>query len=150
MLPPLVTLQHCLTVICLDAEPIQFRSSPKITVTLYVPLDVTSIDCVVAPVLQVYDKPAGLAVNVAGPDARQCVDGPLMVTVPGTQGAHSCIAPLLLAVHPFESVTVTLKFPASHNPLIDDVVAPVFHTYEYAGVPPFAFADTLAEQAYNN
>jgi hypothetical protein len=37
------------------------------------------------------------------------------------------IITLPVAVHPFASVTVTLKFPASHNPPIDDVVAPVFH-----------------------
>jgi hypothetical protein len=59
------------------------------------------------------------------------------------------IITLPVAVHPFASVTVTLKFPASHNPPIDDVVAPVFHTYVYGAVPLVTFAVTLAVQEYN-
>jgi hypothetical protein len=67
-----------------------------------------------------------------------------------SQGSvHGAITPLPVAVHPLASVTVTLKFPALHNPPIDDVVAPVFHTYENGAVPLVTLAVTLAVQLYN-
>jgi hypothetical protein len=59
------------------------------------------------------------------------------------------VVTLPVAVHPLASVTVTLKFPASQMLLIDDVVAPVFHTYVYGAVPLVTLAVTLAVQEYN-
>jgi hypothetical protein len=116
-----------------------------------VPVVVTEIDDVVAPVLHTYTLPAlpPFAVNTAGPDEKQCVLGPLIVIVGFTQGIHSAIVALLDAVHPLASVTVTLNTPALQIPVIDDVVAPVFHTYVYGAVPLVTLAVTLAAQLYN-
>jgi hypothetical protein len=117
-----------------------------------VPVVVTEIDDVVAPVLHTYTLPAlpPFAVNTAGPDEKQCVLGPLIVIVGFTQGIHSAIVALLDAVQPLASVTVTLNTPALQIPVIDWVVAPVFHTYENGAVPPLVtFAVTLAVQEYN-
>ena len=115
------------------------------------PVVVTEIDDVVAPVLHTYTLPAlpPFAVNTAGPDEKQCVLGPLIVIVGFTQGIHSAIVALLDAVHPLASVTVTLNTPALQIPVIDDVVAPVFHTYVYGAVPLVTLAVTLAAQLYN-
>jgi hypothetical protein len=126
MLPPFVTLQQVLTVIDLDAVP---WHPSFITVTLYVPVVVTEIDDVVAPVLHTYTLPAlpPTAVNTAGPDEKQCVLGPLMLITGFTQIGQDAINVLVVAVQPLASVTVTLKFPALQMLLIDDVVAPVFH-----------------------
>jgi hypothetical protein len=149
MLPPFVTLQQVLTVTAFDAVPEQFS---LITVTEYVPVVVTEIDDVVAPVLHTYTLPAlpPFAVNTAGPDEKQCVLGPLMLIAGSTQGeGQGVIVPVPVAVHPLASVTVTLNTPALHIPVIDDVVAPVFHTYENGAVPLVTFAVTLAVQAYN-
>jgi hypothetical protein len=116
-----------------------------------VPVVVTEIDDVVAPVLHTYTLPAlpPFAVNTAGPDEKQCVLGPLIVIVGFTQGIHSAIVALLDAVQPLASVTVTLNTPALQIPVIDWVVAPVFHTYENGAVPLVTFAVTLAVQEYN-
>jgi len=126
MLPPFVTLQQVLTVTAFDAVPEQFS---LITVTEYVPVVVTEIDDVVAPVLHTYTLPAlpPTAVNTAGPDEKQCVLGPLMLITGFTQIGQDAINVLVVAVQPLASVTVTLKFPALQMLLIDDVVAPVFH-----------------------
>ena len=127
MLPPFVTLQHCLTVMVFDAVPKQFS---LITVTLYVPVALTEIDDVVAPLLQLYKLPAlpPFAVNTAAPSEKQCVLGPLMLIEGFSQGSvQLATATLAEAVQPLASVTVTLKFPALQMLLIDDVVAPVFH-----------------------
>ena len=117
------------------------------------PVVVTEIDDVVAPVLHTYTLPAlpPTAVNTAGPDEKQCVLGPLIVIVGFTQGdGQGVIVPVPLAVHPLASVTVTLNTPALQIPVIDWVVAPVFHTYENGAVPPLVtFAVTLAVQEYN-
>ena len=115
------------------------------------PVVVTEIDDVVAPVLHTYTLPAlpPFAVNTAGPDEKQCVLGPLIVIVGFTQGIHSAIVALLDAVQPLASVTVTLNTPALQIPVIDWVVAPVFHTYENGAVPLVTFAVTLAAQLYN-
>jgi hypothetical protein len=72
------------------------------------------------------------------------------VIVGFTQGIHSAIVALLDAVQPLASVTVTLNTPALQIPVIDDVVAPVFHTYENGAVPLVTLADTLAEQLFNS
>jgi hypothetical protein len=122
-----------------------------ITVTLYVPDVDTEIVCVVAPVLQIYTLPTlpPFAVKVTAPDAAQGLVGPLIVIVGFTQGIHSAIGALLDAVQPLASVTVTLNTPALQIPVIDDVVAPVFHTYENGAVPLVTFAVTLAAQEYN-
>jgi hypothetical protein len=148
MLPPLVTLQQVLTVMVFDAVPKQFS---LITVTLYVPVALTEIDDVVAPLLQLYKLPAlpPFAVNTAAPSEKQCVLGPLMLIEGFTQGVHGAITPLPVAVHPLASVTVTVKFPASHNPVIADVVAPLLHMYVNGAVPPVTLAVTLAPQALN-
>ena len=123
-----------------------------ITVTLYVPDVDTEIVCVVAPVLQIYTLPTlpPFAVKVTAPDAAQGLVGPLIVIVGSTQGeGQGVIVPVPVAVHPLASVTVTLNTPALQIPVIDDVVAPVFHTYENGAVPLVTFAVTLAVQAYN-
>ena len=149
MLPPFVTLQQVLTVTAFDAVPEQFS---LITVTEYVPVVVTEIDDVVAPVLHTYTLPAlpPTAVNTAGPDEKQCVLGPLMLIAGSTQGdGQGIMVPVPLAVHPLASVTVTLNTPALQIPVIDDVVAPVFHTYVYGAVPLVTLAVTLAAQLYN-
>jgi hypothetical protein len=149
MLPPLVTLQHCLTVTVFDAVPLQVTF---VTVTLYVPDAVTEIDGVVAPLLQIYKLPAlpPFAVNDNGPEAKHCVLNPLMLIAGFSQGSvHGAITPLPVAVHPLASVTVTLKFPALHNPPIDDVVAPLLHMYVNGAVPLVTLAVTLAVQVYN-
>ena len=146
MLPPFVTLQQVLTVTAFDAEPLQ---AAFVTVTLYVPVVVTEIDDVVAPVLQAYKLPAlpPFAVNTAGPDEKQCVLGPLMLITGSIQGSvQGATTPLPVAVHPLASVTVTVKLPASHNPVIADVVAPLLHKYVYGAVPLVTFAVTLAPQ----
>jgi hypothetical protein len=116
-----------------------------------VPVVVTEIDDVVAPVLHTYTLPAlpPFAVNTAGPDEKQCVLGPLMLITGFTQIGQDAINVLVVAVQPLASVTVTLKFPALQMLLIDDVVAPVFHTYVYGAVPLVTFAVTLAAQLYN-
>jgi hypothetical protein len=110
------------------------------------------IDGVVAPLLQLYKLPAlpPFAIKVTAPDAAQGLVGPLMLIEGFTQGSvHGAITPLPVAVHPLASVTVTVKFPALHNPPIDDVVAPLLHMYVNGAVPLVTLAVTLAVQVYN-
>jgi hypothetical protein len=75
-----------------------------------VPVVVTEIDDVVAPVLHTYTLPAlpPFAVNTAGPDEKQCVLGPLMLIAGFTHGISQLSVVELVPVHPFASVTVTL------------------------------------------
>ena len=49
----------------------------------------------------------------------------------------------LETVHPLESVTVTVYVPALMLFIVAEV-APVFHRYEYDGVPPLAVTDADA------
>jgi hypothetical protein len=90
-------------------------------------------------VLHTYTLPAlpPFAVNTAGPDEKQCVLGPLIVIVGIVQIGHSFMMMLFEPVHPLASVTVTLNTPALQIPVIDWVVAPVFHTYENGAVQEY-------------
>jgi len=100
-----------------------------VTVTLYEPLVVTLIDCVVAPVDHEYDAAAG-AVSVTEPPAQNVV-GPLGVIVEVGNGFTVTEVAALVALQPFAFVTVTLYEPLAVT-LIDCVVAPVDHEYEAA------------------
>jgi hypothetical protein len=107
------------------------------------------IDDVVAPLLQLYILPEfpPFAVNVAAPDEKHQVLGPLILITGFAQGSHEVNRGAVAdAVHPFASVTVTVYTPALQIPVIDDVVAPVFHTYVYGAVPLVTLAVTLAVQ----
>jgi hypothetical protein len=94
-----------------------------VTVTLYEPDALATIDCVVAPVDQRYEALAG-AVSVTEPPSQNDV-GPLALTT-GVAGSALTVTAVaaLVALQPFAFVTVTLYEPDAFT-TIDCVVAPV-------------------------
>jgi hypothetical protein len=89
---------------------------------------VTTIDCVVAPVDQRFPvAEEDVSVMLAPP---QNDAGPVMVGVAGAGLAETTFA-ADVALHPFASVTVTVKLPAAET-VIDGVVAPVDQTLPVA------------------
>ena len=100
-----------------------------VTVTLYVPLVVTLIDCVVAPFDQRYDPPLD-AVSVTLPPAQKVVGPPAVIVGVGFGLTVTTVA-AEVPLQPFASVTVTLYEPDALT-AIDCVVAPVLQWYELA------------------
>ena len=100
------------------------------------PLDVTVIDCVVAPLVQANELPLD-AVSVTLPPAQKVV-GPDAVIVAVGAGV-TLTTWLALAEQPPESVTVTLKVPLAFT-TIDCVMEPFDHEYD---VPGLAVSVTL-------
>jgi hypothetical protein len=111
---------------------------PFVTVTLYEPDAETTIDCVVASVLQRYVKPSG-AVSVTDPPSQNVV-GPLGV-IAGVEGFASTVTVVAsdVAEQPLAFVTVTPYEPDSLT-AIDCVVAPFDHSHDAA---PGAVSVTL-------
>jgi hypothetical protein len=77
-----------------------------VTFTLYGPVVVALIDCVVAPFDQRYDVPA-LAVSVTDPPAQNVVGPPTVIVATGFAFTVTVVA-ALVAEQPLVFVTVTL------------------------------------------
>ena len=98
-----------------------------VTVTLKVPLFVTLIVCVVAPVLhnQVLPTPA-VPVKFTDPPEQNVVGPPAVIVAVGNAFTVTVVI-AEVATHPFTSVTVTLYVPAVATLIVVDV-NPLLHT----------------------
>jgi hypothetical protein len=107
------------------AALVALQPSAVVTVTLYEPLALTVMDCVVAPFDQRCENAAG-AVSVTAPPAQNVV-GPLAV-ITGVAGFAFTITSVaaLVALQPFASVTVTLYEPLAKTAR-DWLVVPFDH-----------------------
>jgi len=94
-----------LTVTEVDADTLVHPFAP-VTVTVYVPVVLTLIACVVADVLHKYEL-AALEVNVTLPPVQKVVD-PLGVTVTVGSGRTVTVVGELVAVPTPATVTVTV------------------------------------------
>ena len=109
------------TVTVVDAD-VALQPLAFVTVTLYEPEAVTSIDCVVAPFDQRYPLDAG-AVSVTEPPAQKVVGPPAVITGVDGFALTVTVVDAEVALQPLAFVTVTLYEPDVVT-LIACVVAP--------------------------
>jgi hypothetical protein len=103
---------------------------PEVTETVYVPSVVTVMDCVVAPVDQVFPV-AEEDVNVTDPPAQKVMELPAVIVGVAGKGVTVTVVPADVAeVHPPE-VTETVYVPPVVT-VMDCVVAPVDQVFPVA------------------
>jgi hypothetical protein len=114
--------------VTLTAALVREQPFALVTVTLYDPAALTTMDCVVAPVDQRYEALAG-AVSVTLAPGQRAVE-PLGVMT-GTAGSGLTVTAVaaLVALQPLALPTVTLYEPDALTAM-DCVVAPVDHRYD--------------------
>ena len=124
----IVTLCGCCVIVVAGltvtfvAADVALQPLAFVTVTVYAPLAVALIDCVVAPVDHRYVKPAG-AVSATLPPAQNVVGPPAVMVGAGFAFTVTTVA-AEVPLQPVASVTVTLYEPDALT-AIDCVVAPV-------------------------
>ena len=96
------------------------------------PVALTLMDCVVAPVDHKYEL-AALPVSVTLPPSQNAVGPPAVMTGVAGKGLTVTAVAALVALQPLPSVVVTVKLPGVVT-LIDGVVAPVDQRYEDAAL----------------
>jgi hypothetical protein len=132
----IVAVGNGFTVTVWDAG-VDLQPFPSVVVTVYVPLALTVIAAVVAPVDQRYETPPD-AVSVTLPPAQNVV-APLGVIVAVGNGFTVTVRDAGVDVQPFESVVVTVYVPEELT-VIAAVVAPVDQRYD---TPPEAVSVTF-------